>query len=291
MASKEREPFVESVWTLGEIAERAPEIEPVPTGVEGLDELFFITEWHDGKPVQKPLGGLPRYSVIQITGVADTGKSLMAEQFAVECARRGEACAFITLESPAAFTALGLKTRAQAMGVDFSAIEDKIAILDGASHPVLAQDLPTLFSTLAYTIKTYKVRAVVIDSLTGLYEAREMLARDVVRPIYNFLKKWHQTALLISQKRSGHEALTAEAAGGYAVGHILDGSFVLAKQTILNPQQAKLFKAPVGETVRLFRIDGCRLCGHDTSTHILEITPTGLVRIGPKLSELQSSHS
>ncbi len=283
---RDREPLVESVQSLGEAAAGAPELEPVPTGVEGLDELFFVTTWRDGKPVQKPLGGLPRYAVMQVTGVADTGKSLMAEQFAVACAARGEACAFVTLESPAAFTALGLKTRARAMGVDFAVVEERIALLDGATHPAL-HDLPTLLSTLAYTIKTFKARAVVIDSLTGLYEAREVLARDVVRPIFNFLKKWRQTALLISQKRGGHEALTAEAAGGYAVGHILDGSFVLAKQTILSPQQAKLFKAPLGETIRLFRIDGCRLCGHDTSTHILEITPTGLVRIGPKLSELQ----
>jgi len=39
--------------------------------------------------------------------------------------------------------------------------------------------------------------------------------------------------------------------------------------------------------VRLFRIDGCRLAGHDPETHLLEITDTGLVRIGKALSELR----
>jgi len=285
MAPQSRTVPTEAVGLLGEVARTAPKLEAVPTGVEGLDELFFVTDWVDGRPVQRPLGGIPRYSVLHLTGVSDTGKSLMAEQFAVAQAARGQVCCYVTLESPAPFTAMGLRQRARAMGIDFEEIKERIVLIDGASHTVIAQDLPTLFDTLAYAIRTYGVRYVVIDSLTGLYEAREMLARDVVRPVFNFLKRWHQTALLISQKRSGHELLTAEAAGGYAVGHILDGTLVMAKQTVLSPQQAKTFGVPVGETVRLFRIDGCRLCGHDTATHIMEITPAGLVRIGPRLGQ------
>ncbi len=277
---------MEAVVTLRYAATTAPRLEGIPTGIEGLDALFFTTVWQDGRPVQKPLGGIPRYAILQVTGVADTGKSLLVEQFAVEQARRGAVCLLVSTESPAPFVAMGLRTRAAAMGADWSDLEDRIVLIDAATHPILAQDLPTLFNTLAHAIKTYHVRAVVIDSITGLYEAREMLARDVVRPIFTFLKKWHQTALLVSQKRSGHELLTAEAAGGYAVGHILDGTLVLAKQPITSPQQARLYRMPIGETVRLFRIDGCRLCGHDTSTHLLEITPTGLIRVGPRLQTL-----
>ena len=47
------------------------------------------------------------------------------------------------------------------------------------------------------------------------------------------------------------EKLTAEAAGGYATG--------------------------------LLRIDGCKMCGHDTKTHFLEITEEGLIKIGKSL--------
>ena len=285
--TNEKGPLIESVSTIGELSEKIPKLEGIPTGVEGLDNLFFTTRWENGTAKQVPLGGIPRYAVLQVTGVADTGKSLLVEQFAVERARRGEACVFVTIESPGPFAAMGLRQRAQAMGVDFASIEDRLVLIDGASHSVLVSDLPTLFNTLAFAIKTYRAKAVVIDSVTGLYEAREMLARDIVRPLFTFLKKWHQTALLVSQKRSGHEALTAEAAGGYAVGHVLDGSLVLAKQTVTSAQQAKIYGVPIGETVRLFRIDGCRLCGHDTSTHVFEITPTGLVRIGPRLTDLQ----
>jgi len=39
-----------------------------------------------------------------------------------------------------------------------------------------------------------------------------------------------------------------------------------------------------GEVVRLFRIDGCRLCSHDTRTHFLEINDVGLVKIGNPLT-------
>ena len=118
-----------------------------------------------------------------------------------------------------------------------------------------------------------------------------MMARSIVRQLYNFMKRWYQTALFVSQKRSGHEELSAEAAGGYAVAHILDGTMVLTKKMISSTYDERLYKRPIGELIRLFRIDGCRLCGHDTDTHVMEITKTGLVRIGPSLTTLMRRSS
>ncbi len=263
---------------------KAPKIYGVPTGVEGLDELFFITEMEKGKPVKKPLGGIPAYSVFNITGVSDTGKSLMVEQFAVEQAHRGEKVIFVTVETPAPFAIASIRMRAEAMGYDFSKLEDNIILIDAASHVALRENIPNLAATMEYAIKEYGAKFVVIDSVTGLYEHQEMKARGIVRRLYSFMKEHQQTALFVSQKRSGHEELTAEAAGGYAVGHIVDGTMVLAKELIMTQYQAKLFNRPVGEIVRLFRIDGCRMSGHDTKTHYLEITETGLVRILEPLS-------
>lgn len=283
---EERKPEVveESIWVAGEAIKKAPKMQGVPTGVEGLDELFFTSEVVDGKVVKKTLGGLPMYSVVNITGVSDTGKSLMVEQYTIKQASKGESVAFITVESPAPFAVAGLRERAKAMGVDFKNIEENIILIDAASHGRLRENIPDLLATLAHVIKTYKVRHTVIDSVTGLYEAKEMQARVVVRKLFNFMKKWYQTALFVSQKRSGHEELTAEAAGGYAISHIVDCSLVLSKDLILTQSQSKLYKKPIGEIVRLFRIDGCRLCGHDTRTHFMEITELGLVKIGPPLS-------
>lgn len=283
---EERKPEVveESIWVAGEAIKKAPKLYGVPTGVEGLDDLFFTSEVQDGKPVRKSLGGIPAYSVVNITGVSDTGKSLMVEQYAIKQASRGEAVAFITVEAPAHFVVTGLRERAKAMGIEFEGVENNIILIDAASHGRLRDNIPDLLATLAHVIKTYKVRHTIIDSVTGLYEAREMQARVVVRQLFNFMKKWYQTALFVSQKRSGHEELTAEAAGGYAISHIVDCSMVLFKDLILTPSQAKLYKKPIGEIVRLFRIDGCRLCGHDTRTHFMEITELGLVKIGPPIS-------
>ncbi len=284
LVHEHREPKVvkESIFTGSKALEKAPKIYGIPTGVEGLDDLFFIVEVEDGKVVKKSLGGIPAYSVFNITGVNDTGKSLMVEQFTVEQARKGHAVAFITVESPANFVIASMKLRAAAMGYNFEEFEDNIILIDAASHSTLRENIPDLLATLAYAIKTYKIKFTVIDSVTGLFENREMMARGIVRRLFNFMKKWYQTALFVSQKRSGHEELTAEAAGGYAVGHIVDGSMVLAKELIDSSFKARLYKKEVGEIVRLFRIDGCRMSGHDTRTHFMEITDTGLVRIlGP----------
>lgn len=162
-------------------------------------------------------------------------------------------------------------------------MQDKIVLVDAASYAVLRHSLPTLLNTLARAIKTYETKSLIVDSITGLYEAREMMARDIVCTLFNFAKRWHQTALFVSQKRSSREQLSPEAAGGYAVSHIVDCSIVLSKVLVTNRFETKLYKAPIGKVVRLFRIDGCRLCGHDTKTHLMEITETGLVLIGQPL--------
>lgn len=288
LSKKFPEPVKEAVETAGEAGKKAPRLFGLPTGVEGLDELFFTVEIKNGKPVKKPLGGYPYQGVINLTGIADTGKSLMAEQFAVSQASKGHKTAFVTVESPAAFVASGLKARAMAMGIDWEKVDRNVILIDAASKAVLREDIPVLLSTIAYVIKTFETTSVVIDSVTGLYEAKEMMARSVVRQIFNFLKKWKQTGLLVSQKRSGHEEMSAEAAGGYAVAHIVDCSIVLAKVNVTSRAQSSLYKAPLGETVRLLRIDGCRLCGHDSRTHLMEITETGLVKVGPPLGEQSS---
>lgn len=276
----EGEVDLSSVYKGSQAIEKAPRVYGVPTGIEGLDDLFFIVVSQNGKLVKKSLGGIPAYSVFNITGVSDTGKSLMVEQFAVKQASLGEKVAFVTVETPANFVASSLALRASAMGFNFKDFEDNILIIDAASSSKLRENLPDLLATLAYVIKEYRVKFTVIDSVTGLFETKEMMARQVVRRLFNFMKKWYQTALFVSQKRSGHEELTAEAAGGYAVGHIVDGTMVLAKELIDSPYKAKMYGKTVGDIVRLFRIDGSRMCGHDTKTHFLEITETGLVKIG-----------
>ncbi len=281
-----REIVDNAIMTAAEAAERVPRLFGIPTGVEGLDDLFFVTRVENGKVRKVPLGGIPSRAVISLTGVPDTGKSLIAEQFTVKQASLGYPVVFITVESPAPFVTQGLMQRAAAMGIEWSDVEENIVLIDAASSTQLRENVDVLLDTLAFAIRNYDTKNVVIDSITGLFEAREMLARQIVRRIFNFLKKWGQTAILISQKRSAHEEESAEAAGGYAVSHILDGTIVLGKRLITSPWEERTFGVPIGDVLRTIRIDGMRLCGHDTRTHVMEITETGLVRVGPPLSEI-----
>jgi len=268
----------ESIIPANEALKKAPKIKGISTGIEGLDDLFFIADIKNNKPVKKNLGGMPLYSVCNLTGINDTGKSLMAEQFAIYQAQNEKVC-FITVETPANFVVASMKLRAKAMGIDENVIENNIIFIDATSHFQLRDDVHTLLNTLAYAIKEYKIKFTVIDSITGLFENKEMMARTIVRAVYNFLKKWYQTSILVSQKRSGHELLSSEAAGGYAIGHIVDGTIVLSKDIVDSVYKERMYKKPLGELIRLFRIDGCRMCGHDSKIRFLEITETGIVKI------------
>ena len=276
---------VEAIRRFGELKTEAPALEGVPTGIPGLDALFYTTRITDDERIeQKPLGGLPRYAVVHLTGISDTGKSLMAEQYAVQQAHRGERVLFVTVETPAPFVVMSLRERARAMGLDPGALDENLVLLDAASYRELRDDLSTFLNTMAHAIRAYSTQHVIIDSVTGLYEAREMMARQIVRRLYHFMKKWRQTAFFISQKRSGHEDLSSEAAGGYAVSHILDCTLVVAKRMIQTAYEQRFYGLPPGEVIRFFRIDGCRLCGHDTRTHVMTIDATGRVRIGEDLA-------
>jgi len=281
-----KKPLREAVTAAEEAAAKAPDLFGVPSGVSGLDEMFFTTKFESGRARKVPLGGYPCKAIINLTGSPDTGKSLMAEQFAVRQASLGYGTCFVTVESPAPFVVTGMKQRAAAMGIAWKDIRQRIVMIDAASHPQLRDDLESLLATLEYAFEQYKTPNVVVDSITGLYEAREVMARQIVRTVFDFLKRHGKTALLVSQKRSGHEEQSAEAAGGYAVGHICDSTIVVAKKLVTTKWEEERFAVPIGGIFRTIRIDGCRLCGHDTSTHLLEITEAGLVQVGPSLTEL-----
>ncbi len=277
----------DSIETLKEAGRKAPKLFGIPTGIEGFDDLFFTVKVEGDRVIKTPLGGIPSLAVVNLTGLSDTGKSLMAEQFAVKQASMGYRVCFVTVEIPSPFLATGLRERARAMGIRWEDIEENIILVDASTHSILREDIPSLTNTLAHVIENYEVKSTVIDSVTGLFEAKEMMARGIVRRLFGFLKRYYQTAILVSQKRSGHEEFSAEAAGGYAVSHIVDCSVVVFKEMIMSKYTASLYKRPIGSMIRFLRIDGCRLCAHDTRTHIMEITDTGLVRVGPSLEELK----
>jgi len=273
-----------AVYELKDLKEKAPKIFGIPTGTK-LDEMFYTVEISDDKAIKKPLGGIPYLSVINITGIPDTGKSLLGEQFALTQASRGYGVLYVTVESPANFLYTALKERAKALNLDFSKIEENMVVIDASQEEELRENVAALLDTMAYAIKLKNTKNVVIDSVTGLYEHMEVKARIIVRKIFNFLKKHYQTALLISQKRSSQTGESAEAAGGLAVAHIVDGTIVMDKKIITTQYEERLYKIPVGSVLRTIRIDGCRLSPHDSRMWIFEITDIGTIDIKMPLTD------
>jgi len=279
--------YEEYVYELRDLKDCAPKLFGIPTGTK-LDEMFYTVVYNEkkNKYEKKPLGGIPHLSIINITGIPDTGKSLIVEQFAVYQAARNYPVLFVTVESPANFLYMGLNQKAQVLGFDWETVERNIIVVDATQEWELRENMGALLDTMAYAIKKKGTKNVVIDSVTGLYEHREVLARQIVRQLFNFLKKWNQTALLVSQKRSSQSSETAEAAGGLAVAHIVDGTIVMDKEIIMSKWAASLYQKKIGEVIRTIRIDGCRLAPHDSITYLFEITDTGLIEIKEPLSKI-----
>lgn len=271
---------------LSKIKDGIPKLFGIPSGVPGLDELFFTFEY-DGDGVKKvPLGGLPSSAVIHITGVPDTGKSLIGEQFALSQASRGYNVLFVSVEIPTPFLAQSLKERSRALRLDWEEVEDRIFVLDITKYPELRDNIVKLDRVISETIETNNIKSTVVDSITGLYEGKEMIARTIVRKLYEVMKRYYQTSIFISQKRSSHEEESAEAAGGYAVPHILDCTIVLSKMVLSSKTLANLYNRPLGDTIHTLRIDGCRMCGHDRRTHLVEIDERGIVKVVKPIEDL-----
>lgn len=271
-------------YELKDLESKAPKLFGIPTGTK-LDEMFFKIDKENGGYVKKPLGGIPHLAVINVTGIPDTGKSLLAEQFAITQASAGYRVLYVTVESPANFLYTAMKQRSEAMNVNFSKVESNMVVVDASESDELRENPKALMDTMAYAIREKKATNTIIDSITGLYEHKEVMARQIVRQFYNFMKKYRQTAIFVSQKRSAQASESAEAAGGLAVAHIVDGTIVLDKKLIESRWDVKLYSLPIGSVLRTIRIDGCRLAPHDSRTWVFEISEFGTIEIIAPLEE------
>lgn len=271
-------------YELRELETKAPKLFGIPTGTK-LDEMFYKIEKEGDRYVRKSLGGIPHLSVMNLTGVPDSGKSVLAEQFAITQANLGYKVLFVTVESPAHFLYTALKQKSEALNANFEKVEKNIVVIDASENDELRENPKALMDTMAYAIKEKKTTNTIIDSITGLYEHKEVMARQIVRQFFNFLKKFRQTGIFVSQKRSAQASETAEAAGGLAVAHIVDGTIVLDKKLIESRWDVSLYGLPIGSVLRTIRIDGCRLTGHDSQTWVFEITEFGTIDIIAPLNE------
>lgn len=238
-------------------------ITPVKTNTI-LDNMFY--KYENGQI--KTLGGIPKYNLLLLTGTNGTGKSLLSQQITNNISQK-EKVIYLTTEVPASFVYSSLKRLP-----NFN--RENIIIIDGQDS---IYDIDKTLNELITIIKESKAKFLIIDSITAYYEHLENKARIIVRKIYNILKKFYITGILINQKRSSHEENSSEGAGGYAVAHILDGTIVMMKKIIEKKWDEEFYGIEKGKMIRIIRIDDCRTTLHSTKEHLFKINPDGTIQI------------
>ena len=155
----------------------------IKTGIPGLDELLK--------------GGVRENSSILISGGPGTGKSILALQFIVEGAKKGEPGLFISAEED--INSLKEDVKSLGFNIEKYEKEKKIVLVQ---QPILSKKLVSIATPLSL-IKEYKIKRVALDSLT-LFEymhlAGEMDYRKEVLDFIQRMKTAGVTLLATSEK-------------------------------------------------------------------------------------------
>lgn len=245
-------------------------LEPIDSGIDYINKLFYYFDFEDNK--LKVLEGYPSSSVINIIGQADTGKSLLVQFAVVANAYKNLKTLYVSIENPASYVSNSLKRISILKKIDYKYIIDNVKILDLSTKYNISID--NFFKDFYQLARGFNI--CVFDSVSGLYENKEMMARYVVRRIFQVSKSLNLTCFIISQKREDNP-FDSKSAGGLAISHIADCNIVLSKIIVSSFFEKKIYNFEIGEVVRVFRIDGCRLTGHSSKNHFFKINEYGYI--------------
>ena len=165
-----------------------------PTGVDGLDQITA--------------GGLPAGRTTLLTGGAGCGKTLLATEFLVRGAQRGEPGVLMAFEE----TSEELATNVAAFGWDLPALqaEGKLAVdyvrVDREQIDMTGDfDLEGLFIRLGLAIDEVGAKRVVIDTLEVLFSALDDTARlrSELRRLFSWLKHKGVTSIVTAESGDG----------------------------------------------------------------------------------------
>jgi KaiC domain protein len=247
-------------------------IEPIDSGLEYVNNLFYYVDYKENK--LKYLGGYPKGGVINITGEADTGKSILCQLVSVTNSNKDLKTLYISLENPASYVSSSLKRISLIKKIDFKTVTNNVKILDLSNNYSVANNVENFFKELYKIGRSFDI--CIFDSVSALYENREVMARYIIRRIFQICKNLNLTCFMVSQKRED-SPFSSKSAGGLAISHIADCNIVLSKVIISSFLEKKIYNSEIGEVVRIFRIDGCRLCGHNTKSHFYKINEYGYI--------------
>lgn len=227
--------------------------ETVTSGIAGLDQMLG--------------GGLPRGGSALVVGPPGTGKSLIAWQFVLQTASRGEKAAFFAFDE-AVSTILA---RAESLGQPLRAHMESGAI--GLTQVDPAEMAPGELVQCIRDAVEAGARVVVIDSLNGYLNAMPAASFLVVQlhELLTFLAQRGVTTLLVTAQ---HGLLGTNMVSPVDVSYLADSVILL----------------------RYFEVEG-RMCNalsvvkkrtgfHERAIRAFEIGPDG-PRVGPPLTQLR----
>ncbi len=152
-------------------------IKKIKTGIDGLDEILK--------------GGISEGRSVLITGPPGTGKTILAIQFMVEGAKRGEPGIYITAEE----TVDDIREYAESLGLDIGKYEKK-DLITLIQQPISPKKLMTIATPLTL-IKTKKIKRVVLDSIT-LFEYTHISGEmDYRKEVLDFVLKMKESGVIL----------------------------------------------------------------------------------------------
>ncbi len=162
----------------------APEIERVPSGVEGLDEMLG--------------GGLIRGFSTLIIGPAGTGKTAIGLQFLAEGIARGEPCVLVTLKDPPAKVA----ALASSIGINIFADPKLLTVIH---EPFVHMNPYAILSRAIRAVDDTGARRLFVDGLAEVEDA-VVDQQGLEAFIYQALQEVHRRGVTAMFSGSSHGA-------------------------------------------------------------------------------------
>lgn len=223
------------------------QIERIPTGVPGLDELIE--------------GGLPKGRITLITGAAGSGKTTLGMQFLYNgCTSFGDNGLFVTLEEEAA----DLIRDMSRYGWELEQLADqgRFSILQSPIPFEVSQErisVDSLLDNIHQQAMKVDAKRIVFDSIASLglpYGDAVTLRRDVLR-IGAMLRELGCTTLLLTEMLEGEARITR-----YGIEQFVAHGVIALHVT---------------PTYRAIQVVKMRGTNHDMGIHRLRITEKGIV--------------
>lgn len=256
--------------------EHGKKIEPFKT-YTFLDEMFLDEN-------DKPIDGIPFGANAILTGLPNSGKSLLIEEIALQTASRGKKVCLVSSEelfrsdTPRYDLESRLMERAKSLKLNWEEIKKNLFVLDVVAYAEL-RDFHNFVSTYRYLAEKEKIDLLLLDSLTMLEDSRGQIKYRLIE-----LCKYNQihgiTAIMVSQ-RATDSSDSLSLAGGIGLTHIADIVLELDYKKISSWDST--IKADIecknGEIVYFFRILKDRMTRFKGNYFRYEITKDGLVRL------------